>query len=116
MFRLETESETTKLAKGINVAVSLKQLNLSYNGITADVGFAIISSINGNKAKLDKLIMENLWVNPEFHKVRVVSTSMWLPGTAPKRESGGKQPPKGSFKFAAAQNVRTYRIEFYHIT
>lgn len=67
--RFETESDNTKIAKGINLAESLKELNLSYNGITADTAFALLSSINGNRAKLQTLRLDNVWVKPEFHKV-----------------------------------------------
>lgn len=67
--RFETESDNTKIAKGINLAESLKILNLSYNGITADTAFALLSSVNGNRAKLQTLRLDNVWVKPEFYKV-----------------------------------------------
>lgn len=67
--RFETESDNTKIAKGINLAESLKELNLSYNGITADTAFALLSSVNGSRAKLQTLRLDNVWVKPEFYKV-----------------------------------------------
>lgn len=67
--RFETESDNTKIAKGINLAESLKELNLSYNGITADTAFALLSSVNGSRAKLQTLRLDNVWVKPNFYKV-----------------------------------------------
>uniref|UniRef100_A0A1B6KJN2 Uncharacterized protein n=1 Tax=Graphocephala atropunctata TaxID=36148 RepID=A0A1B6KJN2_9HEMI len=65
--RLGSISENTRIAKGINTSETLKTLNLSYNGHTAESAFALVSNIN--KAKLKTLLLTNVWVKPEFEKI-----------------------------------------------
>uniref|UniRef100_A0A1B6ETI4 Uncharacterized protein n=1 Tax=Cuerna arida TaxID=1464854 RepID=A0A1B6ETI4_9HEMI len=66
--RLGSISENTRIAKGISTSETLKTLDLSYNGHTADSAFALLSNIQG--AKLQTLLLTNVWVNAEFEKLQ----------------------------------------------
>ncbi|XP_054258702.1 leucine-rich repeat-containing protein 74A-like [Macrosteles quadrilineatus] len=67
--RFENGAELAKIAKGINTAQNLKLLDLSFNGMTADTAFILLTNLS-TKAKLETLRLDNVWVKPEFEKLR----------------------------------------------
>ena len=67
-YRFEQASVMSMFAKSLSKSQTLEEFNLSSNPINSESSFLLLSNILP-QAKLQRLVLNNIWVTQEFNKV-----------------------------------------------